>query len=87
MSTGDGIIDVSTGRIGRHPGMYRPAILSTANVKQILYYNSDDVILQIDEIYNNGTDEEKAYRQIFYYSDVTNSGIDHTTTVWPWVRI
>ena len=87
MSTGDGIIDVSTGRIGRHPGMYRPPIHSTANVKQILYYNSDDILLQLDEIYNVDTDEEKAYRQIFYYSNVTNSGIDHTTVIMPWERI
>ena len=83
MTTNDGIVDVSTGRIGRQPGM----VHSTANVKQIIYYNADDVVLHIDEIYNVGTYEEKAYRQIFYYSDVTNSGIDHTTTIWPWNRI
>lgn len=83
MTTNDGIVDVSTGRIGRQRGM----VHSTANVKQIIYYNAENVVLYIDEIYNTGTYEEKAYRQIFYYSDVTNSGIDHTTTIWPWERI
>jgi lactate dehydrogenase-like 2-hydroxyacid dehydrogenase len=83
MTTNDGIVDVSTGRIGRQIGM----VHSTANVKQIIYYNAENVVLHIDEIYNVGTYEEKAYRQIFYYSDVTNSGIDHTTTIWPWERI
>lgn len=83
MTTNDGILDVSTGRIGRQPGMVR----STANVKQVIYYNADDVVLYIDEIYNAGQDDEKSYRQVFYYSDVTNSGIDHTTTILPWERI
>lgn len=81
MPTGDGILDVSTGRIGRIPGAVPR---STANVKQIIYYNSDNNVLQIDEIYNAGSDQEKTYRQVFYYSDVTNSGIDHTATIMPW---
>jgi hypothetical protein len=84
MTTNDGIVDVSTGRIGRQRGMEH----STANVKQIIYYNADDVVLYIDEIYNVGTYEEKSYRQMFYYSDpATSSGVDHTTTIWPWGRI
>jgi hypothetical protein len=84
MARNDGIYDYPY-RIGRDD---EPA--STAGRRGVtnhqtkIYYNSDEDVLAVEEIVFPGTANEAIYRQQFYYTNVTNSGVDHVTTINPW---
>jgi hypothetical protein len=88
MARDDGIIDQEY-LIGRSERELK--YFSTANAKfnpkMKIYYNSDDVVLKAEEILFPGTPDEVTYSQTYWYSDVTNSGIDHVTTIDPWVIV
>ena len=89
MAVNDGIIDVSTTRIGRHPDSKK--FFSTANSKYNprtkIYYNSDDDVLQIEEILYEGTNNEVTYTQLFNYIPAVASGVARTTIVEAWTGV
>jgi hypothetical protein len=86
MARDDGILDLD---YQGSPWERSLKFFSTANAKYnpktVIYYNSADKVLKIEETLYPGTANEHTYTQHFYYSDVTNSGIDHTMTIHPWV--
>ena len=88
MALNDGILDIDA-LIGRQEKAIK--YFSTANEKYNprikVYYNSDDVVLKTEEILYPGTNNEITYSQTYYYTNVTNSGIDYVTTIEPWVVI
>lgn len=88
MARDDGIIDHEY-LIGR--GGKELKYFSTANAKfnprMKIYYNSDDVVIKTEEILFPGTADELIYSQTYWYSDVTNSGIDHWTIIDPWETV
>jgi len=90
MARNDGIYDFPY-RIGR--GDTSAKFGSTAgatgvsNPQTKIYYNSDDDVLAVEEIIFAGTSNETIYRQQFYYTNVTNSGVDHITTINAWTTV
>ena len=86
MARDDGILDLDyPNSMRERPKKYYSTAIAKFNPRTIIYYNSNDKVLKIEETLFPGTVDELTYTQHFYYSDVTNSGIDHTMTVHPWI--
>ena len=85
MAINDGIIDVSTTRIGKdgHPRKFSSSA-SQNNPQTKIYYNSNDDVLKIEEILYPGTPNETTYTQIFNYIPAVASGVARTTIIEPW---
>ena len=86
MARNDGILDLDA-MIGKDERDRK--FFSSGNQKYNprikIYYNSDNDVLTLEEILYLGTPNEITYSQTYYYTDVTNSGVDHVTTIEPWV--
>ena len=86
MTVNDGIIDVSTTRIGR--GSDSKKFFSTADAKYNprtkIYYNATDDVIKIEEILYPGTPDEVTYTQIFNYIPAVSSGVALTRIIEPW---
>ena len=88
MARDDGILDLDyPGSMREEPKKYYSTARAKYNPKMKIYYNSDDIVLKAEEILFPGTPDEVTYSQTYWYSDVTNSGIDHVTTIDPWVTV
>ncbi len=85
MAINDGIIDVSTTRIGRdgQPRKFSP-VSSANNPQTKIYYNSADDVLKIEEILYPGTVNETTYTQVFNYIPAVASGVARTTIIETW---
>ena len=85
MPVNDGIIDVSTTRIGRDslPRKFSP-LASENNPQTKIYYNSTDDVLKIEEILYAGTPNETMYTQNFNYIPAVASGVARTTIIEAW---
>lgn len=85
MARDDGILDQDyPGSMWERQKKFYSTATSKYNPRTVIYYNSEDKVLKIEETLFPGTVDETTYTQTFFYSDVTNSGIDHTMTVHPW---
>lgn len=88
MARDDGILDLDyEGSMWERSKKFFSTANAKYNPRTIIYYNSDTPakVLKIEETLYPGTANEKTWTQHYYYSDVTNSGIDHTMTIQPWV--
>jgi len=88
MPANDGIIDVSTTRIGRdgQPRKFSP-LASENNPQTKIYYNAADDVLKIEEILYAGTPNEVTYTQVFNYIPTVASGVARTTIIEAWTGI
>ncbi len=85
MAINDGIIDVSTTRIGvdGQPRKFSSSA-SVNNPQTKIYYNSADDVLKIEEILYAGTANETMYTQVFNYIPTVASGVARTTIIEAW---
>ena len=88
MPANDGIIDVSTTRIGRHsyPRKFSP-LASENNPQTKIYYNAADDVLKIEEILYAGSANETTYTQVFNYIPTVASGVARTTIIEAWTGV
>lgn len=88
MPANDGIIDVSTTRIGRQgqPRKFSP-LASENNPQTKIYYNNTDDVLKIEEILYAGTPNEVTYTQVFNYIPTVASGVARTSIIEAWTGV
>jgi len=88
MPANDGIIDVSTTRIGRSGQARKFSPLSSENNPQTkIYYNATDDVLKIEETLYAGTTDEVTYTQVFNYIPTVASGVARTTIIEAWIGV
>jgi hypothetical protein len=85
MAINDGILDVSTARIGAHslPRKFSSSVVVN-NPQTKIYYNSTDDVIKIEEILYAGTANETMYTQVFNYIPAVASGVARTTIIESW---
>lgn len=88
MPANDGIIDVSTTRIGvdGQPRKFSSSVVAN-NPQTKIYYNSTDDVIKIEEILYAGSANETMYTQVFNYIPAVASGVARTTIIEAWTGL